>query len=70
MRTWVILFEYFIFVPGAIYFLHVVNGKVQPWHLFVISFIPGSLLVDNVHFQFNQVMHGFVLWAIACIMNG
>jgi hypothetical protein len=37
MRTWVIIFEYLIFVPGAWYFLKAVNGKVTPWALFVIT---------------------------------
>lgn len=50
MRTWVILVEYLIFVPAAIYFLKVVNGKVTPWALMVITCIPSTMLVDNVHF--------------------
>lgn len=36
----------------------------------MLTCIPGSMLMDNVHFQFNQVMHGFVLWAIAFILDG
>jgi len=38
-------------VPGAYYFLMVVNGgKVEPWHLLVITCIPGTIIVDNAHF--------------------
>lgn len=70
MRTWVIVWEYLIFVPAAIYFLKVTTQKVTPWGLFLITCIPSTLIVDNVHFQFNQVMHGLVLWAIAFILDG
>ena len=69
MRLWVILIEYIIFVPAAWYFLKVVNGKATPWALAVITLIPASIIVDNAHFQFNQVMHGLVLWAIAFIIG-
>jgi len=69
MRCWVILLEYFIFIPAAWYFLKVVNGRVTPWTLCVIINIPATMIVDNGHFQFNQVMHGLVLWGISCILN-
>ena len=70
MRSWVIIWEYLIFVPAAAYFLKITTKKVTPFTLFVITIIPSTLIVDNVHFQFNQVMHGLVLWAIALILNG
>ena len=70
MRSWVIIWEYLIFVPAAAYFLKITTNKVTPFTLFVITVIPSTLIVDNVHFQFNQVMHGLVLWAIALILNG
>jgi alpha-1,3-glucosyltransferase len=70
MRSWVIIWEYLIFVPAAVYFLKVTTKKVTPFSLFVITCIPSTLIVDNVHFQFNQVMHGLVLWAIAFVMDG
>ena len=68
MRSWVVIWEYLIFVPAAAYFLKTCTGKITPWGLFVITCIPSTLIVDNVHFQFNQVMHGLVLWAIAFIL--
>jgi hypothetical protein len=53
MRTWVIVLEYLVFVPGAIFFLKCSNGKVSPIELAVVILIPASMLVDNAHFQFN-----------------
>lgn len=50
MRSWVIIWEYLIFVPAAIYFLRVTIKKVTPFTLFVITVIPSTLIVDNVHF--------------------
>ncbi len=50
MRTWVIILEYLVFVPGAIFFLQCSNGKVTPIELAVIVSIPASMLVDNAHF--------------------
>ena len=69
MRLWVILAEYLIFIPAAYYLLHAMNGRVTPYSLAIITCIPASMIVDNAHFQFNQVMHGFVLAAIASILN-
>ena len=50
MRSWVILWEYLIFVPAAAYFLKITNNRVTPFGLFVITVIPCTLIVDNVHF--------------------
>jgi hypothetical protein len=50
MRWWVILLEYMIFVPAAWFFLKVVNGKVTPYNLCIITMIPASIIVDNGHF--------------------
>jgi uncharacterized membrane protein len=35
-----------------------------------IYMLPCALFVDHGHYQFNQVMHGFVLAAIACMLWG
>ena len=50
MRSWVIIWEYAIFLPAAAYFLKVTTGRVTPFGLFVITCIPSTLIVDNVHF--------------------
>ena len=70
MRLWVILLEYVIYVPAAVYFLRVTQGEVKPFNLMVITLIPATIFIDHGHFQFNQVMHGFVLWAIGFILDG
>jgi hypothetical protein len=50
MRGWVILLEYIFFVPAALHFLKVVNGRVTPWTLCAIINIPATMIVDNGHF--------------------
>lgn len=79
MRFWVIVSEYLIFVPSCIFLVHsldhVENSKLffNSNHLgavFTILMQPAMLIIDHGHFQFNQVMHGFVLLAIAFMLRG
>lgn len=80
MRLWVIISEYLIFVPSCIYLVQSFDNTdcdltlvLKNHHLkavFGIMMQPAILIIDHGHFQFNQVMHGFVLLAIAFMFRG
>ena len=74
MRGFVVLFEFLIFVPGYLRLInHFPNPNVQKYKyefLMAVMVIPPIVFVDHGHFQFNQVMHGFVLWAISFMFEG
>ncbi len=83
MRGFVILLEFAVFVPALDRVLRKVKGKEESedeetdemylkrkgaW--FMILSLPPLVFIDHGHFQFNQVMHGFVLWGVAFMLEG
>jgi alpha-1,3-glucosyltransferase len=74
MRALVVVLEFMIFVPGYLKLLNAFLdkeslSKYKYILLFGVLNVPPMVFVDHGHFQFNQVMHGLVLWAIAFILE-
>ncbi|POS82906.1 hypothetical protein EPUL_006305, partial [Erysiphe pulchra] len=76
MRATVIISEYLIYIPAVIYFVQK-SKRAQAAHswnaniaLTAILLQPAIILIDHVHFQFNNVMLGFVVASMSCILAG
>eukprot|EP00808_Paulinella_micropora_P002184 g63783.t1 len=45
--------------------------RVKPYVLLVLGLCnPGLLMVDHVHFQYNGMLLGLLLWSVACLYDG
>ncbi|RKF57402.1 putative dolichyl pyrophosphate Man9GlcNAc2 alpha-1,3-glucosyltransferase [Erysiphe neolycopersici] len=76
MRATVIMSEYLIYIPAIIFFVQT-SKRAQGAHswsaniaLTAILLQPATILIDHVHFQFNNVMLGFVVASMSCILAG
>jgi alpha-1,3-glucosyltransferase len=76
MRATVIISEYLIYIPAAVIFVRRLSKLegVNTWFASValvgILMQPGTILIDNVHFQYNTVMLGLVLASMSSILAG
>ncbi|KAI6249422.1 putative dolichyl pyrophosphate Man9GlcNAc2 alpha-1,3-glucosyltransferase [Erysiphe necator] len=76
MRSSVILSEYLIYIPAVIFFVQklTTDQGIHNWNanIAVIAILlqPATILIDHVHFQFNNVMLGLVVASINCILVG
>lgn len=76
MRATVIISEYLIYIPAVIFFVQRLKRTqgARIWNaniaITAILFQPAIILIDHVHFQFNNVMLGFVVASISCILAG
>ena len=62
-----------VFAPSLLFLLHTMFKHLGSKTILVIWFtilnLPPALFVDHGHYQFNQVMHGFVLLGIAFMIR-
>jgi alpha-1,3-glucosyltransferase len=73
MRLFVVLLEFAVFVPGYLKLVTAFSHTTRINRhglLFGVLMIPPVVFVDHGHFQFNQVMHGLVVWGIAFMFSG
>ncbi|KAF9584588.1 Glucosyltransferase-like protein [Lunasporangiospora selenospora] len=73
MRATVLVCDLVVYLSGVIVFVKRWFDN-KPWTrqhtaLILILLQPGLILIDHGHFQYNSVMLGFVLWAVACFLN-
>jgi alpha-1,3-glucosyltransferase len=77
MRLIVIITDLAVFAPAAI---RVINSiipankkyfglKYSDIVFYTLMLLPPIVFMDHGHFQFNQLMHGFVLWAVYFMMK-
>jgi len=73
MRSIVVIGEFLVFAPALYFFLKTMfkdlSVKIRLILWFGIMMLPPALFIDHGHYQFNQIMHGFVLFAIAFVMR-
>lgn len=76
MRATVIVSDYLIYVPAMVMFvrrycrLNAVSNWSASVALVAILMQPATILVDNVHFQYNSVMLGFVAASMSAMVAG
>lgn len=76
MRATVIISEFLIYVPAVVMFvrrycrLNAVSNWSASVALMAILMQPATILIDNIHFQYNTVMLGFVVGSMACMVAG
>lgn len=67
MKGSLVVIEFIIFVPAAIYLFALLYPKqsttTRRIYLLVYLTLPPMLYNDHAHFQPNSPMYGFVLWA-------
>ncbi|KAK3069697.1 Glucosyltransferase-like protein [Teratosphaeriaceae sp. CCFEE 6253] len=74
MRATVVASEYAVYIPAAVLCvrqlrkLHNVNSWESSIALTAILMQPATILIDHGHFQYNTVMLGFTLAAIASLL--
>ena len=73
MRHIVTISEMLVFAPSLLFlvttlFKHLGN-KTNLVIWFSILNLPAAIFIDHGHYQFNQVMHGFVILAIAFMVR-
>lgn len=77
MRTTVLVSDIFVYYTSIIFLIfsikNIQNWKLEKYHeilLYYITFViyPGQTLIDNGHFQYNNMSLGFTLWAINFIL--
>lgn len=77
MRATVIVADLLIFIPAILiacnaifsHLLKLNTKKVHLLYLLVVLLYPGQILIDNGHFQYNNISLGFTLLAIAAIIK-
>lgn len=77
MRYTVIVADLLIYIPAMIMacntvFFSLLKLNIQKVHLLyllVALLFPGQILIDNGHFQYNNISLGFTLFAIAAILK-
>lgn len=76
MRGSVVVSEYLIYVPAAVICmrqitrLHDLNMWETGIALTALLMVPSTMLIDHGHFQYNTVMLGFFLAAVASMLAG
>jgi len=74
MRATVVVSEYLIYVPAVVVFVRRFSrlSGVATWTssvaLVAILMQPATILIDNVHFQYNTVMLGFVTASMSSML--
>ncbi|KAI0689055.1 glucosyltransferase [Cytidiella melzeri] len=74
LRATVLVWDLLIYVPAVILFTRTWQGnrstRTQHVALLTLLLQPALLIVDFGHFQYNSVMLGFTLLAVACFGSG
>jgi alpha-1,3-glucosyltransferase len=76
MRATVIVSEYLIYVPAVVMFARRFSriSSLANWSasvaLVAILMQPATILIDNVHFQYNTVMLGFAVASMSSMLAG
>ena len=76
MRSTVLVSEYLLYIPAMVFYLrestrlHDINRWESLIALAAILMQPGTILIDHAHFQYNSVMLGFVVAAMASFAAG
>jgi len=76
MRSTVLVSEYILYIPAIVFYLrrstrlHDISHWESLIALAAILMQPGTLLIDHAHFQYNTVMLGFVVAAMASFAAG
>jgi alpha-1,3-glucosyltransferase len=68
MRATVLAADLAVWIPASLFFaktLHPDNAKNAALTLSLITLYPGLLLIDNGHFQYNNISLGFFVFAVA-----
>lgn len=76
MRATVIASEYLVYIPAVVVLIQKLT-RIQSNHtwnatvaLTAILLQPSLILIDHVHFQYNNVMLGFVIACMSSILSG
>lgn len=73
MRATVIIGEFLVFAPALFFLLKTMfkdlSTKIRLVLWFGIMMLPPAMFIDHGHYQFNQIMHGFVLLAVAFVLR-
>lgn len=76
MRSTVLVSEYLLYMPAMVFYLrrstrlHDINHWESMIALAAILMQPGTILIDHAHFQYNNVMLGFVVLAMTSFAAG
>lgn len=76
MRSTVLLGDLLIFLPACVQFVRVISkddkGKDSSFlkTLIILVLFPGLILIDNGHFQYNNISLGLFLWSLVALGEG
>uniref|UniRef100_A0A7G3AJJ0 Alpha-1,3-glucosyltransferase n=1 Tax=Lutzomyia longipalpis TaxID=7200 RepID=A0A7G3AJJ0_LUTLO len=78
MRLTVLLADILIYLP-AVYWgcsavwkrthIDIVPASWKVLHLILAMSFPGQILIDNGHFQYNNISLGLTIWATVCLLH-
>lgn len=73
MRNTVLVADLLLYIPALIFTVKSVapqwNSFLSILSLVVVLFYPGQIIIDNGHFQYNNISLGFTLFAVAAILK-
>ncbi|KNC34251.1 putative dolichyl pyrophosphate Man9GlcNAc2 alpha-1,3-glucosyltransferase [Lucilia cuprina] len=73
MRLTVLVADLFIYIPACVIVLTSLNSYISSENLlptFVLLVLyPGQVLIDNGHFQYNNISLGLFMYSVACIIQ-
>ncbi|XP_046801061.1 probable dolichyl pyrophosphate Man9GlcNAc2 alpha-1,3-glucosyltransferase isoform X2 [Lucilia cuprina] len=73
MRLTVLVADFFIYIPACVIVLTSLNSYISSENLlptFVLLVLyPGQVLIDNGHFQYNNISLGLFMYSVACIIQ-
>lgn len=76
MRATVLLADLFIYLPALLYCCKAISKNHKSIqrssileHLTIVALYPGQILIDNGHFQYNNISLGLAAFSIGLILN-
>ena len=73
MRLTVLAADIIIYVPAVFLtvaaLIHIIPSEYDMSTLLLLLLYPGQILIDNGHFQYNNVSLGLFLFAVSCILQ-
>ncbi|XP_037828683.1 probable dolichyl pyrophosphate Man9GlcNAc2 alpha-1,3-glucosyltransferase [Lucilia sericata] len=73
MRLTVLAADFIIYIPACVIVLTSLKPYISTEHLLpslvLLVLYPGQVLIDNGHFQYNNVSLGLFIYSVACIIQ-
>lgn len=73
MRSTVLIADLFVYIPALIFAVKAIgspsNAILNALSMVIVLFYPGQIIIDNGHFQYNNISLGLACMAIAAIFK-